>query len=105
MTTEASKSVSIKYSEVLNAFEFVSAGLQYEMQAYICMNTGTIYLVSDALGLEEEVPDDLETPDNYIGVPHKNDLNLGRDLVFSFVRQKMPDEWDTVRDFFRRKGA
>jgi len=105
MAAESSKPVSVKYSEVLDAFEFVSAGMQYEHQAYICTNTGTVYSVSDMIDLEEELPEDLETAYHYIGVPHKNALNLGRDLVFSFVRQELPDEWDAVSDIFRRRGA
>jgi hypothetical protein len=105
MDASSAKSVAVKFSEVLDAYEFVSAGMQLEHQAYICTKTGTIYWSSDAIDVEEELPDDLETADHYISVPHKNELNLGRDLVFSFVRQELPDEWDDVRDIFRRRGA
>jgi hypothetical protein len=38
-------------------------------------------------------------------VPHKRDLNLGSWLVFAFANQDMPDDYDTIRDIFRRKGA
>ena len=38
-------------------------------------------------------------------MPDKWDLDLGSRLVFAFAEQVMPDDYDTVRDIFRRKGA
>jgi hypothetical protein len=43
--------------------------------------------------------------DDYIAVPHKNELGLGRRLVFDFVDQELPRDADAVSDFFRRRGA
>jgi len=97
--------VTVRYSELLDAFEFVSFGVQVEHGAYIDLDTGSIYYVSAEIEMEEEVPDDLETSDRYLAVPHKNDLNLGRDLVLSFVDDEIPSEYDTVAGFFRKKGA
>ena len=97
--------VAIKYADLLDAFEFVSFGAPFESSAFICADTGVIYCTSDTLELDEEVPDDLETSERYIAIPHKNDLNLGRDLVLSFVDQALPDDHGTVAGFFRRKGA
>ncbi len=105
MAAKSTRSVPIKYREVLDAYLFVSAGMQSEHQAFICKTTGTIYYSSDAIDEEEELPDDLETSDTYISVPHRNELDLGRDLVFSFVWHELPDEWDTVRDMFGRRRA
>ena len=97
--------VAIKYADLLDAFDFVSFGAPFESSAFICANTGAIYCRSDTLELDEEVPEDLETSDRYIAIPHKNDLNLGRDLVLSFVDQTLPDDYNTVAGFFRSKGA
>jgi hypothetical protein len=105
MAIEPAKSVPIEFDEVLNAYLFVSAGMQSEHQAFINTTTGAIHYSSDAIDAEEELPDDLETSDAYISVPHKNELDLGRDLVFSFVEQELPDDWRTVRDFFGGRGA
>jgi putative CocE/NonD family hydrolase len=77
--------------------------MPHENTAYIRTDTGTIHLVSEAI--DEEEPDDLESSDAYVSVPHKNDLDLGRNLVFAFVEEHMPDDWDTVRDIFRKRGA
>jgi hypothetical protein len=53
----------------------------------------------------EELPEDLETNPDYLCLPSKKELDLGRDVVFSFVEESMPDEWDTVRGYFSRAGA
>ena len=97
--------VAIKYADLLDAFEFVSFGAPFESSAFICADTGVIYCTSDTLELDEKVPEDLETSDRYIAIPHKNDLNLGRDLVLSFVDQALSEDYGTVAGFFRRKGA
>ena len=95
----------VKYSELLGAFEFVSAGAPFEHSAYICADTGKIFWVSDMPDFDGEVPDDLETSDRYVAVPHKNDLDLGRRLALSFVDREIPADCHTVAGFFRHKGA
>jgi hypothetical protein len=37
--------------------------------------------------------------------PHKNDLDLGRPLVFEFVRERLPEEYEEVRRYFSKRGA
>ena len=96
---------TVKYSALLDAFEFVSSGAPFEQSAYIDPDTGAIFWVSSMIDLEGEVPDDLETSDRYIAVPHRNDLDLGRDLALSFADQELPDEYNTVAGFFRNRGA
>lgn len=103
--TSQRPAANVKFSDLLDAFEFVSAGSPFEHNAYIDPDTGIIYWTSDNCDLEDEIPDDLESSDRYIAVPHKNDLNLGRDLVWSFVDAELPDDYNTVTNFFHRKGA
>jgi hypothetical protein len=52
--------------------------------------------------IEDEEDLDLE---QRIRVPHKNDLDLGRNLVFEFVEEYLPDDYERVRKMFRRTGA
>jgi hypothetical protein len=96
---------SINLDELRNAFEFVSSGPSSEHSAYICMNTGIIYWTSNVMDLEEEVPDDIETSDQYIAVPHKNDLQLGQSLALSFIDQEIPHEYNFAASLFRKRGA
>ena len=103
----STKTVSVNAEELRTTFEFVSFGAPLEHSAYICVDTGKIYCHSVSAGLEEEenLPEDLETSDRYIAVPHKNDLGLGRRLALAFVAQELSDEYDTVVGFFERRGA
>lgn len=96
---------SVNYSELRNAFEFVSAGSTGEHSAYIQIDTGTIYWTSTTIDLEEIVPDDIENPDTYITVPHKNELKLGQSMALAFIDQALPDDYNTVASYFRRRGA
>jgi Uncharacterised protein family (UPF0158) len=99
------KPITVDPTELREAVEFVSAGDLYDNGAYVSLDTGRIHLVSDIVGEIEEHPDDLETSDRYIAVPDKKELDLGRRLVLSFIREELPDEYETVARFFRRKGA
>ena len=97
--------VAVKFSELIDAFEFTSVAGSFVSRAYVDQITGKIYLVSDELELEEELPDDLEESDRYLAVPDKNALDLGRRLVERFVRERLPADAEEVEAFFRRKGA
>lgn len=98
--------VAVDSVELRIAIEFVSSAAPSENNAYISLDTGKIYWTSDVADIEDEdQPEDLETSDRYIAVPHKNDLDLGRRLVMDFVEEAMPDATNTVAGFFRRKGA
>ncbi len=96
---------SVKLSDLMMAFEFVSAAAPFENSACISRRTGEIYWVSDLIDEEEDLPEDLEDPEQYIEIPHKNELDLGRRLVLGFVRRSLPDSYDEVEDIFRSKGA
>jgi hypothetical protein len=97
--------VTVKYDDLSAAFDFVSSAAPMEHQAYISIDTGTVYWLSEANLLEEEIPDDLETSDRYIPIPHKNDLDLGSDLARRFAAEQLPNLAKRVDQFFRHRGA
>jgi len=97
--------VRVKYDDLSAAFDFVSFAAPMEHRAYISLDTGAIYWISEMNPIEEDVPDDLDTSDRYIAIPHKNDLDLGSDLVLRFAAEKLPDRYATVDGFFRHPGA
>jgi hypothetical protein len=106
MADELSKSAPVAISELVDALEFASAGESLEFKAYICIATGKVHFVSDDIDPEDEgVPDDVEESDDYVAVPDKRFLDLGNKLVFAFAEEVMPDDYDTVRDIFRKRGA
>jgi hypothetical protein len=96
---------TVKYEDLFLAFDFVSSGLPMEHQAYISLDTGAIHWVSEDSPIDEEVPEDLETSDRYIAIPHKHDLDLGRELVLRFAEEELPEQFDRIQAFFRRRGA
>ncbi len=102
---KASQSVAVEWNDLLQAFEFGDFGGAGVTMSYLCRKTGACYTVSDYTDIPEDTPEDLETSDQYIALPHKKELGLGRSLVFNFVREELPDAWDEVSDIFRRRGA
>ena len=100
-----SRVAAVSLRDLVDAVDFVSASESGEFCAYICTTTGTIYYISDDPKLNEDNPADLEESEQYISVPSKRDLDLGRNVVNDFVNRELPDERDTVRDFFHRRGA
>jgi hypothetical protein len=97
--------VTIAYDDLSLAFDFVSSASPMEHNAYICLDTGNIYWTSQLAPMDEDVPDDLESSDRYIAIPHKNDLDLGRALTLRFVAEELPERYERTRDFFRSRGA
>jgi hypothetical protein len=97
--------VNVKYEDLSEAFDFVSFAAPIEHEAYISLDTGAIFWVSALDSLDEEVPDDLETSDRYIAVPHKNDLDLGSVLALRFAAEALPDQYARVERFFDHRGA
>ena len=98
--------ISVHYSDLLQAFEFVSFGSPYSHSAYISRATGEIFWESELMEEDEELPEDIGDPDKYITLPHKNEFDLGKRLVLRFCAGELSDEdYDKVEDIFTRKGA
>ena len=76
-----------------------------EHHAYVSLETGAIYWVSELNPLEEEVPDDLGESDRYLAIPHKNDLDLGSNLALRFAAEELPESYSRVDGFFLHRGA
>jgi hypothetical protein len=94
----------VNFSDILDAFSFVS-GAGYGMNsAILCKDTGKI-LYRSGMGNIDEIADEDLDPSICIGIPHKNELDLGESLVFEFVEAQMPDLYDNVQQMFRRQGA
>ena len=97
--------VTVIFRDLLDAYEFVSSAAQYESNAFVNLDTGAVFCTSNAIELDDEPPEDLETSDRYLAIPHKNDLDLGRRLVMIFADDELPNEVRKVAEIFSRKGA
>jgi hypothetical protein len=53
----------------------------------------------------DELPGDIEDEEKYLRVPDQRSLDLGKSLVLDFAREFLPDDFDVVRDIFRKRGA
>ena len=97
--------VTVNYDALSTALEFVSSGMLTEHRAYISIDTGVIYWVADSSDIDDDAPEGLEESDRYVAVPSKTDLGLGRPLALQFTEERLPDEYEAVRQFFARPGA
>ena len=95
--------MAIKFDDIEQAFFFVSAMPHFTNSAYLNKETGEIYYESE-YGDSDELPEDIDD-DKYIGIPHKNDLDLGKKLVMEFIAQHLPEDLNEVYEIFQRKGA
>ena len=94
----------MKYEDIEFLFNYVGSARRFERSAYVNRRTGESYLTSE-FGDSDELPDDLEENDDYLDIPHRNDLDLGRDLVFEFAERRLPSAIDRVYGFFQQAGA
>ncbi len=94
----------IEFKDIVDAFDFVNFAQMCEHQALLNKETGKIYWYSEFGDNEEELPEDIDN-DKYIEIPHKNELDLGRNLVLDFSYEHLPNEVEKIDTFFRSKGA
>jgi len=97
--------VRVKFQELLDAFDLVSAGPPMENEAYLSKETGAVYWHSEYAGDLEERPIDIDDDEKYLSIPHKNDLGLGKALALGFTREFLANDLGTVREMFSRRGA
>ncbi len=95
------------FDEIQRAYFFVSGSHYGENTAILRRSTGEIVYHSEMGDLDEISEaglDDLD-PHDCLEIPHKNDLNLGKQLVFAFTAQRLPDQLDRVVGIFSSRGA
>ena len=91
--------MNLKYSEIRMAFDFVSSRDQGDNVAYASRDEGEIYYYSEVLGLDETGRQDVHSS-NFEIIPHCDTLNLGKELAFDFIDERLPEQYAAVRDFF-----
>ena len=94
----------MKFQDIETAYVFVNSGRPFEHTALVSRSTGETYWQSELSDLDE-LPEDVTEDEDYVEIPHGNDLGLGTRLVWDFVRQFVPELHDQVQDAFSRKGA
>lgn len=92
------------FDDIEHAFLFVSMSSDEMNDAYLCRETGQIFYDSEMVD-SDELPDDIDDPEKYVSIPHKNDLDLGKSLVLEFTSTYLPEYFEKVHSFFHHKGA
>jgi len=97
--------VNVKYRDIEDGYHYANMGGGLDTMAVVQKSTGKCFYRSDDL-VDDDWPsdEDLDT-DDYVVLPDKFDLDLGQKLVFDFVLSNVPDDYERVRDMFRRRGA
>ena len=96
--------MTVSFSDLQVAFEFVSSAGMGENEAYLDRQSGKIYWHSEFGDNDEELPDDIDD-EKYTAIPDKRELDLGKPLILDFAREFLPDDCDEVRRIFSRRGA
>jgi ubiquinone/menaquinone biosynthesis C-methylase UbiE len=98
----------VRFDEILTGFEFANMGDGFH-HAVLCRRTGKIYFHSEFSDLDEpddeKLPEDFDEDENYIAIPDKRELDLGKPLVLDFAHEFLPNDFDEVRYIFSRRGA
>ncbi|MFQ6114906.1 MAG: UPF0158 family protein [bacterium] len=93
----------IDFNELEDAFSFVSSDQPFLNSAIVNKKTGEIFYRSELSGIDD-FPENFEDED-FIEIPHKNELDLGSDLVFDFIATHLPQRLEEVDRIFRARGA
>jgi hypothetical protein len=94
----------VAWDDILLAFEFVSSA-DSDNSAYLCRETGAVFLHSEFGDNFEELPDDIDEGEKYLALPNPRDLDLGKRLVMRFAREEFADHYDEIAEIFSRRGA
>ena len=96
--------MSVDYDDLESAYMYASD--IDGNSSYICKKTGKTYFQSECYDTPEEpIPDDIDLNPQYLILPSKNELDLGKPLVIEFISQHLPSELENVYSIFRTKGA
>ena len=97
--------VTVDFSDLREAYEFVNVGDEFACEAFLSLETGQIFWRSDDEGAFDEPPGDVEDREKYLPIPGKRELDLGKHRVLQFAAEYLPEACEEVRDMFSRSGA
>jgi hypothetical protein len=93
----------VRVDDLVTALTFGTDGDGH--QAFLRKSTGEVLLHSEFGDPIDELPDDVEENEDYIRLPGKRELDLGKPLVLDFVGQFLPGDFDEVKYIFSKRGA
>ena len=93
------------YSDIEDAFLWVGSAMYGMNSATLGIDSGQIIYQSEMSDLDLPVADENFNSERHVEIPHKNNLGLGKELVFEFVDEYLPSAYDLVWNIFSKKGA
>lgn len=107
---------TIALDDLLHAVEYVTAGGDAStVEAWVCLASGRLLFRDDRsdgnLYWRDDpddrsgLPDDPDGLEQFVPVPSRRDLDLGRALALRFAREHLPDDYDAVDSAFQAPGA
>lgn len=98
--------VKVNWDDLVEAYSVVDTGTIGQWYAYVSKSTGKVYAGYEEMGeVLGDIPDDADENDDYIPIPGKFELDLGKALVWEFVRGELPEDERLVQGMFSRAGA
>lgn len=107
MSSSASP-VTVALDELILALDWVSDLSSSENMAFVCRDTGRVFMTSDedfGVELEPDLPPDLDDVSKYAIVPSRQDLRLGKRLAVRFVQTSLPARLEDTHAMFAARGA
>ena len=96
--------MKFKFKDIDMAYDFVSSSPYGMNSSVLRKDTGKILYHSEMSDMDE-ISEEGGDSDNSVEIPHKNDLDLGKRLVFDFTAANLPGDLDHVRQIFSRRGS
>jgi hypothetical protein len=96
---------SVSLEDLEHALFWVSSPPEFDAAAFVSRTTGKLFLRGADGPVDDDFPEDIDDGLEYIAVPHRNELGLGRQLVHRFVEDAAPYLRHHVQEVFRRRGA
>lgn len=100
--------VTISLDELIQALDWVSDLSNSENMAFVCRESGRVYMTSEedfGAELEPDLPSDIDDVEKYAIVPTRQDLRLGKRLAVRFVQASLPERLEETYEMFAARGA
>ncbi|MBN8213660.1 MAG: hypothetical protein J0M09_12135 [Xanthomonadales bacterium] len=107
MSSSASP-VTVSLEELILALDWVSDLSSSENMAFVCRESGRVYMISEedfGVELEPDLPSDIDDVEKYAIVPSRQDLRLGKRLAVRFVQASLPERLEETYTMFAAQGA
>ncbi|NOT87990.1 MAG: hypothetical protein HOP03_07400 [Lysobacter sp.] len=106
--SSSADTVTVSLDEMIQALDWVSDLSGSENMAFVCRESGRVFMTSEedfGVELEPDLPSDLDDVAKYAIVPSRQDLRLGKRLAVRFVQASLPERLEETYEMFAARGA